>query len=87
MQKVLNDNTYKLEDRFWRKLVKEATGHKQNYDKQSWKKIACWVFCCMFGISFKYFQNIKDTNNDTSLLQDGDTKTDNKKKIKKRLIL
>lgn len=35
MQKALNDNTYKLEGRIWRKLVKETTGHKENHDKQS----------------------------------------------------
>lgn len=34
----------------------------------------------MFGILFKYFQNIKDTNNDTSPLRDGNSKTANKKK-------
>lgn len=34
----------------------------------------------MFGILFKYFQNIKDTNNDMSPLRDGNSKTANKKK-------
>lgn len=33
--KALNDNTYKLGGRFWRKLVKGETGHKENHDKQS----------------------------------------------------
>lgn len=34
-QKVLNDNTYKLEGRIWGKLVKGETGQKENHDKQS----------------------------------------------------
>lgn len=45
------------------------------------------VACCMFGILFKYFQNIKDTNKDASPLRDGNSKTANKKKVKKRLML
>lgn len=34
----------------------------------------------MFGILFKYFQNRKDTNNETSPLRDRNNKTANKKK-------
>lgn len=34
----------------------------------------------MFGILFKYFQNIKDTNNETNPLWDKNNKTAKKKK-------
>lgn len=34
----------------------------------------------MFGILFKYFQNIKDPNNDMSPLREGNNKTANNKK-------
>lgn len=54
MQKVLNDNTYKLEGRIWRKLVKGAAGHKENHDKQSWGKLPVeeyFVVCLGFYLS------------------------------------
>lgn len=61
MQKAPNVNTCKLEGRFWRKLIKGETGHK---NMQSLAKLPVeeyflvfWGFC--FSIS-----RIKNTKND-----------------------
>lgn len=57
MQKALSDNTYKLEGKFWRKLVKGA-GHKDNHDKHSWGKLPAEEY---FDVCLGFYLSISRT--------------------------